>query len=99
LAPFFAGTGAAGPVTQIWRNTHSSFTDIQAGLPILGYGNPSWGDYDHDGRLDFFIHNGVWRNTGDHFTNINAGLTPLNGRGEWGDYDKDSRLDLWGVGT
>ena len=103
----FIGTDTNGnQVTQIWRNTGTGFTNINAGLPGLYPGSIAWGDYDNDGRLDLLISgttNGavtgritqIWRNTGHGFTNINAGLTGVyNGSAVWGDFDNDGRLDI-----
>ncbi|HVM47235.1 MAG TPA: FG-GAP-like repeat-containing protein [Candidatus Acidoferrum sp.] len=90
-------------ITQVWRNTGSGFTNINAGLPGAFYCSVAWGDYDNDGRLDILLAgdgpNGpiteVWRNTGSGFTNINAGLPGLyNCSVTWGDYDHDGRLDI-----
>jgi len=93
-------------VSQVWRNTGSGFTNINAGLPGVAAGSVAWGDYDNDGRLDILL-NGttgyyyseaicqIWRNTGYGFTNINAGLPGLMyGSVAWGDYDNDGRLDI-----
>ncbi len=92
--------------TEVWRNTGSGFTNINAGLPGLWSCSVAWGDYDNDGRLDilmagltnFPISSGVcqiWRNTGNGFSNINAGLPAVYGATvAWGDYDNDGRLDI-----
>ena len=105
-----AGEGADGLITEVWRNTGSGFTNINAGLPGVYYCSVAWGDYDNDGRLDILLAGldinynlitQVWRNTGSGFTNINAGLTGLyNCSVTWGDYDNDGQLDilLAGVG-
>ena len=51
------GTGV--PVSQLWRNTGSGFTNVTAsvapGLPGVYYSSVAWGDYDNDGRLDFLL--------------------------------------------
>ena len=66
----------------------------------------SWGDYDNDGDLDFFITNALeqdnllYRNDGQiGFTKITTGI-PVNDGGKsrsssWGDYDNDGDLDLF----
>jgi len=70
---------------------------------------PSWGDYDNDGFLDFFVTgsqgNYLFRNNGDgSFTRITTG-SPANDRAldsgaAWGDFDNDGFLDLMvAVGT
>jgi hypothetical protein len=90
-------------ITQVWRNTGSGFTNINAGLPGVSHGSVAWGDYDNDGRLDILVTGysstgsvaQVWRNTGSGFTNINAGLPAVAGSSAaWGDYDNDGRLDI-----
>ena len=45
----------AGYVTQIWRNTGSGFSNINAALPGVWAGSATWGDYDNDGRLDILL--------------------------------------------
>lgn len=42
----------AGTATEVWRNTGSGFTNINAGLMAFSSGSAAWGDYDNDGRLD-----------------------------------------------
>ena len=96
-----------GMISQVWRNTGSGFTNINAGLPGLYYSSVAWGDYDNDGLLDILLTGAtnpstpigmtcqVWRNTGSGFTNINAGLPGvLWGSAAWGDYNNDGRLDI-----
>jgi hypothetical protein len=95
------------PITQVWRNTGSGFSNINAGLPGIFRGAVAWGDYDNDGRLDillagrtdpvsgFVALSQIWRNTGQGFTNINAGLPGIVDQpAAWGDYDNDGRLDV-----
>ncbi len=91
-------------ISQVWRNTGSGFTNINAGLPGVSLGAVAWGDYDNDGLLDILLTgldtNGqfisqVWRNTGNGFVNINAGLPGVAYNSvAWGDYDNDGRLDI-----
>jgi len=42
-------------ISQIWRNTATGFTNIDAGLPGVLGGSVAWGDYDNDGRLDILL--------------------------------------------
>ncbi len=94
-----AGPDSNAPIAQVWRNTGSGFTNINAGLPGVQWSSVAWGDYDNDGWLDILLTGSgiaqVWRNTGSGFTNINAGLTGVGiGSVAWGDYDNDGRLDI-----
>jgi hypothetical protein len=80
------------------------FTNISADLIKLGFSNAAWGDYDHDGDLDFVLAGEpgstipvakVYRNDNGSFLDINAGLPGFTYCSvEWGDYDNDSDLDL-----
>lgn len=90
---------------HIFRNDGNGvFTDILAGLPGVGNGSVSWGDYDQDGRPDLLIsgYNGsgsntiVFRNDGnDVFTNIENDFLLLGSESvRWGDYDNDGDLDI-----
>jgi hypothetical protein len=79
-----------GPISQLWRNTGSAFTNVTAtvapGLQGVSGGSVAWGDYDNDGRLDFLLtgytSNGnsrvaqVWRNTESGFENVTATVVP-----------------------
>lgn len=51
----FAAPVATNLICQIWRNTGSGFTNINAGLPGIADGTAAWGDYDNDGRLDILL--------------------------------------------
>jgi hypothetical protein len=97
-------------ISQVWRNTGSGFTNINAGLPGVYFSSCAWGDYDNDGRMDILLTGAtnispasrptgivsqIWRNTGTGFTNLNADLPGVaKGSCAWGDYDNDSRLDI-----
>jgi FG-GAP-like repeat/Kelch motif/Galactose oxidase, central domain len=74
------------PITQIWRNTGSGFTNINAGLPGLAYGTAAWGDYDNDGRLDILLTGATNLLQVGGFPNFSFGpfetndvITPLSG--------------------
>ncbi len=99
--------GVFSAVSQLWRNTGSRFANVTdsivPGLPQGGNGSVAWGDYDNDGRLDFFIAGQLWQNTGSGFTNVTGSVLPGLPQGgyasvAWGDYDNDGRLDflIWG---
>ncbi len=93
--------------TKIYRNDGGSFTDMNAGLPGLGYSAAAWGDYDNDGDLDillagktnadFYNHvmaTKIYRNDGGSFSDTNAGLAGVGmGAVAWADYDNDGDLD------
>ena len=67
------------PITQVWRNTGSGFTNVPIpGLPGIS-GSATWGDFDNDGRLDFVLVGltassssivQFWRNTGSGFSPV-----------------------------
>jgi hypothetical protein len=99
---------SGGAVSQVWRNTGNSFTNVPIpGLVGVGESSAVWADFDGDGRLDFLIagtSNGVssgaisqwWRNTGNGFTNVPVpGLSGAYfGSLACGDYDNDGRPDI-----
>jgi len=95
--------------SHIYRNDGGKFTDINAGITGLAYGNVGWGDYDNDGDLDLAVcgswydsstgdwvpESRIYRNDGGKFTDINAGIAGVdNSCLAWGDYDNDGDLDL-----
>jgi hypothetical protein len=104
----------SGAIAQLWQNTGEGFinvtTTVVPGLPGVRFSSVAWGDYDHDGRLDFLI-NGLkadltsvsqlWRNTGDIFTNVPITDLPQVGKGSlaWAAFDNDGRLDFLITGT
>ena len=50
------GDTGTGYISRIYRNDGGGvFTDIAAGLPGVGAGSASWGDYDNDGDLDLVL--------------------------------------------
>ena len=111
------GYNNSNDVSQLWRNNgNGTFSNVTAsaapGLPGVESSSVAWGDYDNDGRLDFFLtgyHGGnrfsqIWRNTGSGFTNVTANIAPGlpgvdTGSVAWGDFDNDGRLDFLLTGT
>jgi hypothetical protein len=53
------GFRSGGGISQLWRNTGSGFSNVTAsvapGLPGVYRSSVAWGDFDHDGRLDFLL--------------------------------------------
>jgi hypothetical protein len=97
----FDNHGPSARACQLWRNTGSGFTNVTAtvapGLLSATGSRVAWGDYDNDGRIDFFLTgSGLWRNTASGFTNVtaSAGLLPF-GTATWADFDNDGRLDFF----
>ena len=101
---------AEAPTNRLYRNNRDgTFTDVtdRARLRRTGFASSVCaGDYDNDGRLDFFLtyfgRNVLYRNRGDgSFEDLTetAGLATKGTR--WGsgctfvDYDRDGRLDLF----
>jgi len=105
---------------KVYRNDSGAFTDISDGL--LGsfendvtrgryQGDAAWGDFNNDGRLDFFITGAkdplgheslqLYRNIlNDEFfksptERFDGGLF---GGALWGDYDNDNDLDIFVLG-
>lgn len=80
------------------------FTNINANLTGLGFSYAVWGDYDHDGDLDFVLTGEpgstipvtkIYRNDSGSFIDIQANIPGFTlSSVEWGDYDNDSDLDL-----
>jgi hypothetical protein len=101
------------PISQVWRNTGSGFTNVTSmvapGLPGVYQGSVAWGDYDNDGRLDILLTGitnsagnpfaQVWRNTGTGFSNTVVLPGVWSSSVAWGDYDNDGRLDILMVGA
>jgi len=93
-------------IAQIWHNTGSGFSNIDAGLPGVDTPTALWCDYDNDGRLDVLLTGNsdtgpllqIWRNTGASFSNVHVALPAIAGFGAgsaaWGDFDNDGKVDL-----
>jgi predicted nucleotidyltransferase len=91
------------PISTIYRNDGTFFTNIDAGLQGVKNSSVAWGDYDNDGDLDILLTGNsaagniskIYQNNMGLFTDINAGLTGVyNGSAAWGDYDNDGDLDI-----
>jgi hypothetical protein len=89
--------------------TTPTFGLVNTNLPPTYDGVLAWGDFDNDGRLDFFIDGRfppypggipnyqIYRNTGSGFINSNVNLPAAqfpNRHSAWGDFDNDGRLDV-----
>jgi len=91
------------------NNGNDTFTNLNAVLSPVAYGNTSWGDYDNDGDLDVLISgwNGtqdvlkVYRNDGsDKFNALSQSFKTVSYReAEWFDYDTDGDLDIMVTGA
>ena len=107
-------------VLKLYRNDGGAFTDISDGIlgsfendETLGryQGNAAWGDFNNDGRLDFFI-TGAKEPLGSESFQMYSNIlndqffkSPterfdggLFGGAFWGDYDGDNDLDIFVLG-
>ena len=107
--PDLAITGDFGQTRLFWNNHDGTFTDgtisaaVNAGMSDMG---STIGDFDGDGRLDWFIgaHDGqggdrLFYNLGNRqFTNLAQAQGVRNGGWGWGsaffDFDNDGDLDI-----
>ncbi len=102
---FLTGRDNGGtPVTKIYRNEGSSFTDINENVTNGEGSSGVWGDYDNDGDLDILLASDsgsfnpisrIYRNDAGNFVEINPGVTDVRDSSvAWGDYDNDGDLDI-----
>ncbi len=104
------GMTCSGPVTKLYHNNGTSFSDTASSLTGAYSGNASWADLDSDGHLDILLSGldpsdvpftKVYRGNGTaSFTDLpDTGLIPTaGGRTAWGDFDNDGVLDVALVG-
>jgi len=103
-----AGTMDTGvPITKIYRNDETVFTDIDAPIAHVHAGAVAWGDYDNDGDLDIALTgisregliSKIYRNSAGSFEEVSAALMATDAASiHWGDYDNDGDLDLLSTG-
>jgi len=96
------------PITRIYRNDGTDFTEIDAGLEGVGNASLDWGDYDSDGDRDLIVigrnddgaQTLLYRNDGSgSFAKVTTDLpNTFKGVAEWGDYNEDGKPDLLLVG-
>lgn len=101
------------PVTKLYHNTAKGFVDVSnlvPGLPQVYLGSVAWGDYNNDGKPDFFIcgDNGstriskLYQNTGNGFTDKSGVVKGLLGfsfsSAAWGNWTNDGFPSLIVIG-
>jgi len=93
-------------LTQLWRNTGHGFTNINVGVPALGFASFGWADFNNDGKLDFVVSGlsgtfaspnpvtQVWTNSGSGFAKM-MDLPGLDGGSvSVADFDNDGLPDI-----
>ncbi|MBD2757261.1 FG-GAP-like repeat-containing protein [Spirosoma validum] len=104
------GTSDSGPVSKLYRNTGSGFTDVTSqapGLPGVSSSSVAWADFDLDGKPDFLLTGNtgtgltskLYRNTGSEFADVTGNQLPgvpgvSSGSVAWGDFNRDGKPDL-----
>ena len=96
-------TEESGNICMIYRNDNGSFAEYDAGLPGVGYGDASWGDFDNDGDLDIIVMGdwvvSLYENVeGSYLLTENDFGHLQNTKSCWGDFDNDGDLDILLVG-
>ena len=90
-------------LTLIYRNDNGVFTELNAGLPGVDYGDVKWADFDNDGDLDILLSgdNGtesitkMYMNDGAGFSEAGLFLQGVkNSAMAVGDYDGDGDVDF-----
>ena len=98
-----AGSVSGTRVCRLYHNDGDfTFSDSGQSFPGFENGAASWGDYDHDGRLDLLL-NGkddtnyiarVFHNSPGGFQELGLSLPGMLGGSAWMDYDNDGWLDI-----
>lgn len=105
LTGFGNSTGAVAYILRNDGNFH--FTNINAQIAGIHFGELQWGDYNNDGLKDlaitgigdFNFHTHLYKNMGqDSFLLQNMYMKGLAGTLDWCDFDGDGWLDLYITG-